>query len=73
MGETRGVIMLNGIRVTGVLLLISMQLAVVVDTHAQGRKMEGDITSVRVRDNIYMFVMEPAGNVAVSVGEDGVP
>ena len=64
--------MLNGIHVTGVLLLISMQLAVVVDTHAQGRKMEGDVTSVRVRDNIYMFVMEPAGNVAVSVGEDGV-
>ena len=32
---------------------------------------DGDIEIVPVRDNISMLVMEPAGNVGVSVGEDG--
>jgi glyoxylase-like metal-dependent hydrolase (beta-lactamase superfamily II) len=39
---------------------------------AQGRRMEGPLEVLPVRDNVYMLVMEPAGNVAVSVGEDGV-
>lgn len=39
---------------------------------AQGRRMEGDLEVIPVRDNIYLMVMEPAGNVAVSIGEDGV-
>ena len=41
-------------------------------TQAQSRRLEGDIETVHVRDNIYMLMMEPAGNVLVSVGEDGV-
>jgi cyclase len=39
---------------------------------AQTRKMEGDIESVPVRANIHMLLMGTAGNVAVSVGDDGV-
>jgi cyclase len=34
--------------------------------------MEGDLSSIKVRDNIYMFQMGSAGNVGVLVGEDGV-
>jgi glyoxylase-like metal-dependent hydrolase (beta-lactamase superfamily II) len=63
---------MNSVRAIGILALFCMQLTSVMNAHAQGRKMEGDIESVQVRDNIHMFVMEPAGNVAVSVGEDGV-
>jgi cyclase len=39
---------------------------------AQSRRMEGDLETIHVRDNLYMLVMEPAGNVAVSIGDDGV-
>jgi cyclase len=39
---------------------------------AQTRRMEGDLSSIKVRDNIYMFQMGSAGNVGVLVGEDGV-
>ena len=39
---------------------------------AQARQMEGGLEVVQVRNNIYMFTMPPAGNVAVSVGADGV-
>lgn len=39
---------------------------------AQGRRMEGNLEVIPVRDNIYLMVMEPAGNVAVWVGEDGL-
>ena len=63
---------MNSVRAIVILALFCMQLTGVMNAHAQGRKMEGDIESVQVRDNIYMFVMEPAGNVGVSVGEDGV-
>ena len=34
--------------------------------------MEGPIETIPVRDNLSMLVMEPAGNVLVSVGDDGV-
>jgi cyclase len=64
--------MWNRVRYLTVLALVSVQLMFAYGLHAQGRKMEGDIETVQVRDNIFMFVMEPAGNVAVSVGEDGV-
>ncbi|UCG74294.1 MAG: MBL fold metallo-hydrolase [Chromatiales bacterium] len=40
-------------------------------TGAQGRRMEGDLDVIPVRDDIYLMVMEPAGNVAVLIGEDG--
>jgi glyoxylase-like metal-dependent hydrolase (beta-lactamase superfamily II) len=39
---------------------------------AQGRRMEGELEVIPVRDNIYLGVMEPAGNIALSIGEDGV-
>jgi cyclase len=64
--------MWNRVSFPVVLGLVFAQLIFAVSVHAQGRKMEGDIETVHVRDNIFMFVMEPAGNVAVSVGEDGV-
>jgi glyoxylase-like metal-dependent hydrolase (beta-lactamase superfamily II) len=38
----------------------------------QIRRLEGELESIRVRDNLYMFVMEPAGNVAALFGDDGV-
>jgi glyoxylase-like metal-dependent hydrolase (beta-lactamase superfamily II) len=38
---------------------------------AQGRRMEGDLDVTPVRGSVYMMVMEPAGNVGVSVGPDG--
>ena len=39
---------------------------------AQGRRMEGSIETLAVRGNLSMLVMEPAGNVLVSTGADGV-
>lgn len=39
---------------------------------AQGRQLEGPLEVFPLRDNLSMLVMEPAGNVLVSVGEDGV-
>jgi glyoxylase-like metal-dependent hydrolase (beta-lactamase superfamily II) len=38
---------------------------------AQGRRMEGELSVTPVRDSVYLMVMEPAGNLGVSVGEDG--
>ena len=38
---------------------------------AQGRRMEGELTVTPVRGSVYLMVMEPAGNLGVSVGEDG--
>ncbi len=52
---------------TGMMLLFWLQPGV-----SQTRRMEGDIETVHVRDNIHMLVMEPAGNVAVSIGADGI-
>jgi glyoxylase-like metal-dependent hydrolase (beta-lactamase superfamily II) len=54
------------------LMTLVAQLVVFNELSAQVRVMEGDLESVHVRDNIYMLVMEPAGNLAVSVGDDGV-
>ncbi len=49
-----------------------MLLALPMVVQAQARRMEGPIETVAVRDNLSMLVMEPAGNVLVSVGADGV-
>jgi cyclase len=38
---------------------------------AQGRRMEGDLIVTPVRGSVYLMEMEPAGNLGVSVGEDG--
>ncbi len=38
---------------------------------AQGRRMDGDLEVAQVRDNIFLLRMEPAGNVALSIGVDG--
>jgi cyclase len=38
---------------------------------AQGRRMEGDLERIPLRGNIYLMTMEPAGNIAVSIGSDG--
>jgi glyoxylase-like metal-dependent hydrolase (beta-lactamase superfamily II) len=42
------------------------------DVLAQGRRFEGPLETVPLRDNLSMLVMEPAGNILVSAGEDGV-
>lgn len=55
------------------LLIPVLFLAVALDgAWAQGRRLEGPLETVPVRDNLSMLVMEPAGNVLVSVGDDGV-
>jgi len=41
-------------------------------TAAQTRRMEGELTTVPVRENIYMLQMGTAGNVGVFVGDEGV-
>lgn len=39
---------------------------------AQTRRMEGELEVVPIRDNLTLLAMEPAGNVLVSSGEDGI-
>ena len=41
------------------------------DIAAQGRRLEGPLETVPLRGSVYVLVMEPAGNVGVSVGADG--
>lgn len=53
------------------LVLVGLALAVPATTFAQGRRMDGPLEVSPVRDGVYLLVMEPAGNVALSVGEDG--
>jgi cyclase len=62
-------VLMNTFRLLGCGLLSLLVVSVV---QAQARRLDGDIETVHVRDNIYMLVMEPAGNVAVSIGDDGV-
>ena len=38
----------------------------------QERRMDGNLTVTELRGGLYMFEMEPAGNVGISIGEDGV-
>ncbi len=54
-----------------VVFVLFVQALVVNVASAQGRRMEGNLEVTPVRGNIYLLVMEPAGNVAVSVGDDG--
>jgi cyclase len=37
----------------------------------QGRRMEGDLEVSHLRGSVHLMVMEPAGNLGVSAGEDG--
>ena len=52
--------------ITGISLLVLATTA-----SAQGRRMEGDLIVTPVRGSVYLMEMEPAGNLGVSVGEDG--
>lgn len=53
------------------LAVVSLALFITIAS-AQGRRMEGDLEVVPLRNNLTMLVMEPAGNVLVSSGNDGV-
>jgi cyclase len=53
-------------------VILAAQFSLVSEAVAQTRMLEGDLETVHVRDNIYMLVMEPAGNIGVSIGDDGV-
>ena len=56
-----------------VVTLIVIALALLWNTaSAQGRLMKGELEVVPLRDNLTLLVMEPAGNVLVSTGADGV-
>jgi cyclase len=72
MDSKQGVTMCNPVGFRVILAFVSVQLMFAMGVHAQDRKLEGGIETLQVRDNIHMFVMGSAGNVAVSVGEDGV-
>lgn len=52
---------------TAIILLASLAQT----ASAQGRRMEGDLIVTPVRGGVYLMEMEPAGNLGVSVGEDG--
>ncbi len=54
-----------------VALGILLQALSLPPASAQGRRQEGPLETVPLRGNIYMMVMEPAGNVGVSAGTDG--
>ncbi len=38
---------------------------------AQGRRFEGELEVTHLRGSVHLMVMEPAGNLGVSAGEDG--
>lgn len=52
-------------------LLVAVLCLCMNTIEAQTRRMEGPIETVPLRENLSMLVMEPAGNVLVSVGDDG--
>ena len=41
------------------------------DTFGQGRRLEGELETTHLRESVYLLMMEPAGNVGLSVGDDG--
>ncbi len=45
--------------------------AFVTAVNAQNQRQEGELAVTPVRGGVYFMVMSPAGNVGVSVGEDG--
>jgi hypothetical protein len=56
-----------------VLAVIVINLAFIAQpASAQGRRMEGDLEVTHLRGSVHLMVMEPAGNLGVSAGEDGV-
>jgi cyclase len=54
------------------LIITSLLILAASSALSQARKMEGELKSIPVRANIHLLQMGSAGNVAVSVGEDGV-
>ncbi len=54
------------------LLVITLLLGFNSNDLMAQRRMEGELKTSKVRDNIYLFEMGTAGNVAVSIGDDGV-
>ena len=55
----------------GLLVAIFGLAALTQTASAQGRRMEGDLIVTPVRGSVYLMEMEPAGNLGVSVGDDG--
>ena len=54
-----------------ILMTIAISFVLMQTASAQGRRMEGDLIVTPVRGGIYLMEMEPAGNLCVSIGEDG--
>lgn len=59
------------LRVSGLVLVSVLQAALADGAFAQ-RRMEGPLETAPLRANLSLLVMEPAGNVLVSVGDDGI-
>ena len=53
------------------LVTFCSMIAFVDSASAQGRRMEGELIVTPVRGSVYLMEMEPAGNLGVSVGDDG--
>ena len=53
-------------------LIIIILVGAIKPVAAQGRRMEGDLEATHLRGSVHLMVMEPAGNLGVSAGEDGV-
>ena len=52
-------------------LIVTAFALVAQPASAQGRRLEGDLEVTHLRGSVYLMVMEPAGNLGVSAGEDG--
>ena len=60
-----------GLRYFGTIFFLLVLPVLWSSAFAQGRRMEGELTVTPLRGSVYLMVMEPAGNLGVSVGEDG--
>jgi len=65
-------VMRFGLHQVALLFIVVFSAFTSFSAGAQTRRMEGDLSSIKVSDNIYMFQMGSAGNVGVLVGDDGV-
>jgi len=65
-------VMRFGLHQVALLFIVVFSAFTSFSAGAQTRRMEGDLNSIKVSDNIYMFQMGSAGNVGVLVGDDGV-
>jgi glyoxylase-like metal-dependent hydrolase (beta-lactamase superfamily II) len=52
-------------------LIVATFALVTQPASAQGRRFEGDLEVTHLRGSVHLMVMEPAGNLGVSAGEDG--